>query len=108
MTNLLDEIKSLTRSLSPKDKAISDKLIKNREFDDLLDLVDSALTRYTNRKLMTNDIGILSDDRYEDLTKLKSDIALYNYYIDGDSLAEEEEDDYYDDPDDYSAEDVLW
>ena len=47
MTNLLDEIKSLTRSLSPKDKVISDKLIKNREFDDLLDLVDSALTRYT-------------------------------------------------------------
>ena len=77
LITMLEEIKKRIDALSSKDKKLAESFIKARKFEELQDLVLSAIIRIERKKQITEE----EDRQLEDLQELNSYVVEYNNLI---------------------------
>lgn len=77
MSKQIDNIKKLLNNLPKKDKIIGLSLLASRKFEDLYDLVDSAIIKISKGRANNNLKAEYADINIESLENLKSEIEYY-------------------------------
>lgn len=106
MQKAIERIKNLISSLPNKDAKLGYKFLKNRDFDSLQELVDSAIYLVKKNMRSENPKEEYKDINLEDISKLKSEVDTYivqlelpkEIYEDCNDLNEDleiEEEEYY-------------
>lgn len=76
--------------LPKKDAVLAEKFLNKRDFQSILELVESDLYKMRKRKSKGEDISEFNGD---ELTELSAELVNYISYLD---IPEEDSDDYYD------------
>lgn len=75
--SVIKNIESLIKELPSKDRMLADEFLKNREFQDLKDLVDSAIIRINKNINSNNPKEEYFKINLDKLHMLKTDVDFY-------------------------------
>lgn len=78
--NILKKIENLLSILPEKDNKIANQYLKNRDFENVLEIVESDLYKEEKRRLKNNIDE--PDDYIMNLTELKGELLNYMSYLD--------------------------
>lgn len=82
MSKPIERIKSLIPTLPEKDISLGYKFLECRDFEQLKELVDSAIYKVRRNQKSENPKEKYANISIEDLSKLKSEVDIYISYID--------------------------
>lgn len=77
MSKPIDRMSVLIPSLPEKDIPLGHKFLRDRDFDSLKELVDSAIYKVKKSRSNESSKDKYSEVNLEDLSKLKSEVDLY-------------------------------
>lgn len=81
MEQLLDKIRRLSKSLPEGDIKFAEKYIENREFDKLLEIVESDIYMVQQNKLVEHPKEKFANINLEELLGLKSAVDEYMSFL---------------------------